>query len=355
MRGVNGRAKESGLRILGAIGGEHAFEVVSASLRSGRDESDAALEALAQWPDGTPAESLLIYASHTSSRAKRDVAFAGFVRTATLPSDRSSGETVELLRRGRELARDDQEVRLVLGALGQVPHPQALETAERHLSDPAVAHDAARAVLAVAELMAEDRARESMAAVRRVLRQFPDDAAIRQSAGRTANRIERSEDFITAWVFAGPYTKDKHGGGALFDVPFPPESEDDSAGVAWRAIPDEAIIEPGIVNILELEKGGDRCGYLKTVVEVERAQEARLEIGSDDGVKVWLNGEVVHANNAMRGLTVGSDVCTVNLRRGANVLLFKVTQGGGDWRLCCRIRGVDGFALEGVRIDRPRR
>ncbi len=68
-------------------------------------------------------------------------------------------------------------------------------------------------------------------------------------------------------------------------------------------------------------------------------------------MRVWINGREVHGNNVMRGLTVGQDVAEVELDRGRNVLLMKITQGGGDWRGCCRLRGPDGFRLEGVTVE----
>jgi hypothetical protein len=118
-------------------------------------------------------------------------------------------------------------------------------------------------------------------------------------------------------------------------------------------MPADALSPPGIWDLNKVVSGSNCCGYVMAIIESEIEQEARLEMGSDDGLKAWLNGQVVHANNAMRGLTVGSDKATVTLRQGANTLLLKITQGGGDWKVCCRVRRPDGFALEGVTIRRP--
>ena len=43
----------------------------------------------------------------------------------------------------------------------------------------------------------------------------------------------------------------------------------------------------------------------KTNINSMREQKAQLEIGSDDGVKVWVNGKLVHANNAARPCGIG--------------------------------------------------
>jgi hypothetical protein len=51
--------------------------------------------------------------------------------------------------------------------------------------------------------------------------------------------------------------------------------------------------------------------------------EALLGIGSDDGVKVWLNGELVHENWIDRGVEPDDDVVPVTF--SCTVSFFKVT------------------------------
>ena len=43
-----------------------------------------------------------------------------------------------------------------------------------------------------------------------------------------------------------------------------------------------------------------------------RDRAARLDIGSDDGVKAWLNGKLVHGNNALRGVGVAQEKVKVS-------------------------------------------
>ena len=51
-------------------------------------------------------------------------------------------------------------------------------------------------------------------------------------------------------------------------------------------------------------------------------------VGSDDGVKVWLNGEVVHYNPVTRGAGDYQDAFPVTLKQGTNVLLVAVDNRG---------------------------
>lgn len=104
----------------------------------------------------------------------------------------------------------------------------------------------------------------------------------------------------------------------------------------------------GLVNLAALVGGDNAAAYLRTRIRSEGEQKAVLEIGSDDGVKVWLNDKVVHANNAARGVTPGQDKIPVTFNDGWNNLLVKVTNGGGDWGVCVRIADEQGKILPGI-------
>ncbi len=76
----------------------------------------------------------------------------------------------------------------------------------------------------------------------------------------------------------------------------------------------------------------DLIAYYAVAVHSPQAQAARLLVGSEDGVKVWLNGELVHRHLVRRSPPhLGQDQIVVNLRPGKNLLLVKLEQvsGGG--------------------------
>ena len=58
-----------------------------------------------------------------------------------------------------------------------------------------------------------------------------------------------------------------------------------------------------------------------------------MRVGSDDAIKVWLNGTVVHTNAINRGSGGFQDEFRVNLRQGDNLLLVKVSEGWGNWTM----------------------
>jgi len=142
------------------------------------------------------------------------------------------------------------------------------------------------------------------------------------------------------WSVSGPYTQDGKGPQELFDIKFPPE---DGKG-QWK---DAGSSDPSQVWQIDLTQavgGENRVAYLRTGLKSATQQKATLEIGSDDGVKVWLNGKLVHSNNTLRGVTPGEDKVSVTLKKGDNIILLKITQGGGGWGASFRLAGASGVA-----------
>ena len=61
--------------------------------------------------------------------------------------------------------------------------------------------------------------------------------------------------------------------------------------------------------------------------------DVRMFVGSDDAIKVWLNGKVVYKKAVNRGAENFQDSRTVNLNAGDNLLLVKVSQSGYKWSM----------------------
>jgi hypothetical protein len=53
--------------------------------------------------------------------------------------------------------------------------------------------------------------------------------------------------------------------------------------------------------------------------------------GSDDGIKVWLNGKVVHVNEVQRGCAGVADTVELKLQKGTNRLLVKIDNYISGW------------------------
>ena len=74
-------------------------------------------------------------------------------------------------------------------------------------------------------------------------------------------------------------------------------------------------------------------------------------MGSDDGIKVWLNGSLVWNNDIYRSMSLDVDKTTVNLAAGWNKLLVKVTQADQGWGFSLRLCDSGGHALPGIAIS----
>jgi tetratricopeptide (TPR) repeat protein len=63
-----------------------------------------------------------------------------------------------------------------------------------------------------------------------------------------------------------------------------------------------------------------------------------MRVGSDDAIKVWFNGEVVHQNAVNRASYGFQDTFEIDLKAGANNLLIKVAQFTREWSLSAGIQ-----------------
>lgn len=72
---------------------------------------------------------------------------------------------------------------------------------------------------------------------------------------------------------------------------------------------------------------------LINIVSPREQKNVKMGVGSDDAVKVWLNGEVVHVNDVNRGATDIQDRFFVDFNKGENLLLVKVTDDLENWAL----------------------
>jgi hypothetical protein len=158
--------------------------------------------------------------------------------------------------------------------------------------------------------------------------------------------------FITDWNLIGPF--DAPDMDTLMTV-YPPERETDLAAhykgkggaeVGWRPIKADPS---GYVDLTELVTPNEYAVvYGLAYVYSPDDREAALLLGSDDGVRVWVNGALVHSNPAYRGAYPDQDTVQVRLRKGANKVLIKVLQGAGGWGFFVRFADPDAALKYGL-------
>lgn len=306
---------------------------------------DAAARALCRTRDAALLPDLLNLARQTDDASLRSLALERSVRLAADDGPSLSvAQRADALGTSAELASRPEDRRQVLSGLARVPQTTTLKRAAAWLADDAVRAEAELTCLQIAEQLGATE----FAVIEPVLKQLA--AAASQPAVRTnAEALLRRLD--SGWLCAGPFRKEGKQAQELFDLPFPPE-QNGSAEVRWQRAPGSA--DPTRAGEVDLGgvTGGDHCVlYLKTRVHVPAAQPVLLAIGSDDGLKLWVNGDLVHANNAVRGLTPGQDRAAARLREGWNDFFVKLTQHTVGCGLSLRLTREDGQAIPGLRLD----
>ncbi|MEW6356366.1 MAG: DUF6807 family protein [Planctomycetota bacterium] len=140
---ANDEAKIGLLAVLNRIGVPAALAAVQSQLTSSSPTvKRAAIHALAEWPDATPMAELLKIARTETNEVHQVLALRGFIRQATMLSERSDEETARLLREAMELAKRPDEEKAILAVLPNYPCAEALALAESRLNDEQVAEEA---------------------------------------------------------------------------------------------------------------------------------------------------------------------------------------------------------------------
>jgi hypothetical protein len=161
-------------------------------------------------------------------------------------------------------------------------------------------------------------------------------------------RTRKPDEFIQLWQISGPYASEGKDADALFDEPFPP---DENKG-EWKTI---HLGKDGLsltnVQFHDLYGGENRVAYARTRFYSESVLIAFLEMGTDDGVKVWYNDHLVYQKNEQRACNPADDKVQIEIKEGWNELLFKVTQGIGGWEMTACLTDGEGNALKQLKFE----
>jgi len=169
-------------------------------------------------------------------------------------------------------------------------------------------------------------------------------------AGVTYNGLNPDE-FMTRWAVLGPMP--------IHGVAYPPEEENQI-----KAFDEETFdldkFEPKVkigdeeyewmelhsrTAVVDPPRPANRLnyvyGYAWAQVDMPKETHAVLGIGSDDAVKVWLNGKLVHRRWVNRGVRKDNDLVPVTFKKGKNQLVLKIVNGAMGWGFICRALKVE--------------
>ncbi|MBQ18514.1 MAG: hypothetical protein CMJ65_15475 [Planctomycetaceae bacterium] len=130
---------------------------------------------------------------------------------------------------------------------------------------------------------------------------------------------------LSAWHRIGPFPA------ASFDQAhkqaFPPETEislEKTYG-ALKWVESKQLVD-GKAHALT---GANSATYLYRTIAAPTARKLTVSLGSDDSLKLWLNGAIGLDKKVLRAVAADQEKVVLNLVKGENRLLLKIVNGGG--------------------------
>ncbi|MBI2425173.1 MAG: hypothetical protein HYV27_20270 [Candidatus Hydrogenedentes bacterium] len=209
------------------------------------------------------------------------------------------------------------------------------------------------ALLVSVVMQSEENAPERAKALSLLQGRLNESAAVQAlcSAANAAGQAAWGAQMVGAirsWQIAGPFPwvhEGNFGSAAIDPAKVDTAQPVQSEGKTFEWKPFESGDAAGLVDLMGPLGGEHVCAYAVARIRVEAATAAQLKVGSDDAVKAWLNGAVVHENLIDRGYALDSDTAPLQLNAGENVLVLKLGQNAGGWNFGARLTGADGFPL----------
>jgi len=150
--------------------------------------------------------------------------------------------------------------------------------------------------------------------------------------------------FVKTWLVAGPFTEPLdvdplagQGGEAALKGRADAElKRADGTVLRWKESTSWSDAF-GVDEALGLPAPDSGTAYAYALVRRTAAGKALFSIGSDDGVRVWVNGRLVHEHRGARPLVFDEDRIEVELGAGDNVVLVRTEQRRGPWAFALRV------------------
>jgi HEAT repeat protein len=195
--GLSGDDQAALLPAVGRVGGTRAREVVDWYVKHPYPfVSDVGWRALSLWPDASVAPELLAAVEKPANDQRRAMAFKALVRVAGLADEsRDVVQRLDWLKAAARLAKDDEELLLVLKRLSAVRHVESLRFAISFVEQPSLTEQACQAIVELAHLrwLRDEFKEEFMTALDRV-----------QTVSRDPIVQERAQRYKEGKTWTGP-------------------------------------------------------------------------------------------------------------------------------------------------------
>ena len=115
-----------------------------------------------------------------------------------------------------------------------------------------------------------------------------------------------------------------------FDTPYGPENGVDVTATGGDGTPRWTLHDDWADAAVYALPDGTGAAYLYRKIESPRATKLVISLGSDDGLRVWLDGKEALQKRVKRPLAADQDKATIELHQGTNHLLVKIVNADGS-------------------------
>ncbi|MCC7230176.1 MAG: PSD1 domain-containing protein [Fimbriimonadaceae bacterium] len=191
---------------------------------------------------------------------------------------------------------------------------------------------------------AEDEASKAKSAVRKFQSSVEFENRVKVWKSRVRAALDSSGFRIEPWFEVGTFA------GSSFDDVFAKVFGPEKGSIGNAR--ERKDLQDGKVNPLT---GDNRAFYFRRTIHIDHPADCLLSLGSDDGIKVWVNGKEALSRKVTRAALPDSDRVVVQLRSGDNEVLIKIVNGGGvgGFYFASQIGGIDDKTATLLRSGNP--
>jgi hypothetical protein len=93
------------------------------------------------------------------------------------------------------------------------------------------------------------------------------------------------------------------------------------------------------------------AGYMVTYIECDAdIPDVIMAVASNDQGRIYFNGVDIYAFTEARPLMLDADKGRVTLKKGTNIIVFKVTNEQNSWQGALRLLDKSGAPLKGLKV-----
>lgn len=184
----------------------------------------------------------------------------------------------------------------------------------------------------------------------------PAAAHVIKGYGNASYTLSASEHYMSAWLVAGPVKIESTNPSAEIQNNFFKKELLPVVVTAGKPIaplmidgkqyPWQVLKQTDDIVDLDARYPGTDFAAAFALAEIKSDKEVKtfLSVGSDDGIRIWHNGKLIHDNWIGRGVNKDEDLVPITLAPGSNQLLLKVQDMNQGWGFVIRVLNPDDLS-----------